>query len=346
MINLVIYILGIITVITIVAVISLASLYDIWLTRRKQLFQAHPGARRFRHRPLITIIISGEDVTQIKHTLDSIIKSSYRKREIIIPSLKKSDQKQLRRYRSIQFTQNQKIGESSRGELVLNISGGMTIHQATLAQAVWHFNDQPNVRAVTCAATPQFYPSESHLFATYQSLVATLFFKATSIFGHVQPQHANLTICKREFMAADMPKQIIYADDASFTHLPITNFWLLLKSQQNKKWRSTIIRPYVGLLFLCVTYTTYLAMWLRQPALLTLALLGFALFLLTAIWWNNHLSWLHRCIYTALLPISIGYFYLVAAIQTLEMLTDVAKAIVPLSIGLFVRVKNILRIVE
>lgn len=326
-------------------VISLASFYDIWLTRRKQLFQAHPNARRFRYRPLVTIIISGKDITQIKYTLDSIVKSSYRKREIIIPDLKKSDQKQLRQYKSVRFTKNQKVGEFGRGELILKMCGGMTIHPTTLTHAVWHFNDQPNTMAIACAATPRFYPSQPHLLATYQSLASTLFLKATSIFGHVQTQSANLTIWKREFMGSSIPKRIIYADDASFTNPPITNFWMLLKSQHNKKWGSPIT-PYISLLFLGVTYITYLAIWLHQPALLTLALLGFALFQLAAIWWNNHLSWLHQCIYTVLLPINIGYFYLVAAIQTLEMLTNMTKAIVPLSVGLFVRIKNVLRVVE
>lgn len=89
----------------------------------------------------------------------------------------------------------------------------------------------------------------------------------------------------------------------------------------------------------------FLALALRHTDLLLMTISGFGVFLMTAIWSYDRLPIRWQLGYTLLAPITLGYFFALAWLRPLKMLADMAKAKVPIGVSLFVRVKDILRIV-
>lgn len=68
------------------------SIYDFSQIKRQQAWLKHPNAKRFRHKPLVSIIIPAfNEEKVIERCLVSIIKSSYRKLEIIVVDDASSD---------------------------------------------------------------------------------------------------------------------------------------------------------------------------------------------------------------------------------------------------------------
>lgn len=347
MIDLVVFGFGIMAIVVIVLIIFMANVYDIRSTWQQQKFLAHPGMRQFRNRPIVSIILtSADDLQATKTTLNSLMKISYRNRKIIVVGAKKSDFKPISQYKSVRFVKNRQTIGQDRAELTLEIYGGMAVDEFSVSRAVWHFNNNPGVSAVVLASCPQFYPSMPHLFATYHSLVSMLVQKSLSIFGHTTADQANLIMRKREILTADKSQMIVYADNALFTHLPVRNFDMLLKMQQLKKWRSSFVQTFMSALLISTTYAIYSAVWLHQPTLLTFSILGLTLLLGAAIWLNNHIAWINKCIYSIAMPVSMVYFYIALVMQVLKTFTDMTKAILPVGIGLFVRVKNVFGIVK
>lgn len=260
--------------------------------------------------------------------------------------MNKSDFTSQKQYRSVRFVKNYQLVGSSRGELILELSGGVTIDPQAISRAVWHFNNSPDAQAVSLASQPYFYPSEPHLFTTYHLLINALINKSKGIFGHIHIDQATIIMWRRASKSIDTSSHAIYADDAVATHLPISNLSVLLKMQHLKNSENWFTQLYAAMVFLALSYCLYQATLLHQTTLLGLALLCFTLFMIIAIWWNNNLSWNGKFLYSLLLPVSLGYFSILLVLNTLKFLAYVAKAIVPISISLFVRVKNILRIVE
>lgn len=328
-------------------IVAAASWYDIRLTRDKRRHAAHPQRKQFRRRPHITILLAAsEDRIATQRSINSLIKNSYKKHNIIVSGAKRSDFKNILKNKTIRFTKNNSIIGSGRGELVIKMNGGMTLPSFALHRIAWHFNNHPDLTMLVLAHQPVFYPSHAHLFTIYRSFIAELFHKATSMLGHVHADPANIVVTHNKKMSPNSRLSFFYAEDVRATSQPTSKISMLLKSQHKLHRAIGAWNIFGALLFLAISYGLYLALWQRQPTLFTLTTLASTLYIATTIWWSNHLNLLHKAFYTAGLPLALLYFYLFLAGTLLEVLSNVTKAIIPISIRLFVRVKNVFRIVQ
>lgn len=90
----------------------------------------------------------------------------------------------------------------------------------------------------------------------------------------------------------------------------------------------------------------YTGIVLGATELIALTLVSCCLFMTASIWWHDQLNFRQKLIYLLLSPMSLWYFAGVATTASLEILTHMSKAILHGSISLFMRIKNVLRIVE
>ncbi len=114
----------------------------------------------------------------------------------------------------------------------------------------------------------------------------------------------------------------------------------------------TVLQTALLLFLVPLAYFAYIALNLHQPILFFIALGAFALFVLYATWSDSQLAVSDKLQRTATLPVillTLPFWILLPFITCcsilLEMLSDMVKAKFPRRIGLFARVKDILRIV-
>lgn len=132
---------------------------------------------------------------------------------------------------------------------------------------------------------------------------------------------------------------------------PRQSMFLILKRQDASQHRMIdrahiYLRHFVAFCTpIVLANAIYLALVAHHTELLLLCIVGFASLVTTALWSYQHMSYVHKAIYTLLLPATLGYFFILAWFRPLEMIANVAKAKVPVGVSLFVRIKDILRIV-
>jgi hypothetical protein len=338
---------GIVTVGSFIIMLLGAAWYDVQTTTWQRRLKAHPGLRQFRRRPYVTIVLAHHgnwDAT--KNSLKSLMKLSYRKREIILMGASGKHLSDIFEHKNLRSVKNQDWVGLGRGELIIKIDGGVLLQQDSLTKAVLQLNKTPTATGVVFALKPHFYPSHTHLIWTYQQFGTALLQKLFSIVGLLKSQTSAPTVWRRPFLVQTSRHFLAYADDALFSPSPTSHFYMLLKMQQLEKSQNPISFLLGAASFTAISYSLYMAIWLHQPTLLLLTLLYFSFLTLATIWWNNHMSLRQKSGYILLLPLAYGYGYCMLTRMLLEMLTDMAKAVLPVSISLFVWIKNILRIVE
>lgn len=135
------------------------SLYDLAQIKKQKIWLKNPGAKQFRNKPLISIIIPtcNEDLI-IERCMKSIIKSSYRKYEIIVVDNASIDgtKEVVKQFiakhptKKIKLvTKRKDIGRGgainagfkthAKGELIMVLDGDSALEKHTLANAVRHF---------------------------------------------------------------------------------------------------------------------------------------------------------------------------------------------------------------
>lgn len=95
-----------------------------------------------------------------------------------------------------------------------------------------------------------------------------------------------------------------------------------------------------------ISYAIFVTIILKQPIILLLILLGFIIFMSLAIWLHERLAISQKLLYLLLLPASIGFFFIISWKCVLEMLANMVKAVIPIGVSLFVRVKDIRGIIQ
>ncbi|HEX4774583.1 MAG TPA: glycosyltransferase family 2 protein [Candidatus Saccharimonadales bacterium] len=141
------------------------SLYDIEQVRLRRRQAAHPSARCYRRRPLVSIIITSENnQATIAACLNSLTKSRYRKWELIVADNASSDgtkrivrqfmaehpKKSIELYaKRLPADQRQLLSYAQKkyvhGELILRLNADNFIDKQTVAKAVLRFNSQPEL---------------------------------------------------------------------------------------------------------------------------------------------------------------------------------------------------------
>lgn len=268
------------------------SLYDIREIRHARAYRLHPHARRYRQRPLVSVVIRGEPTEQC---LQSLQHTSYRKLQVIA-------------------SPSQKIN----GDLILTLPRAAILPKHAIRQAVIELSSRPNLSSLEVPVKIMSPTTLGELFGAYRDTMRSLFRKSRAGLG-ISPPSTAARLLTRTTSQETSAWQKVYTVSAAVAPLPalasggLALYMLLVPGQ-------------------------------AQPFMTLLAYLG--LFMLLAIWWHDQLSFMQKVTYTILMPISIWYFLGVGVVNLLKILTNVSEAVFHSSIGLFVRVKDVLRIIE
>lgn len=204
----------------------------------------------------------------------------------------------------------------TRTEYILHLSNTSQPPEGALQNAVMHLNDQHELSIYELPVALVPVVTLRDLLNNYHTLASDLFRKSRAGLG-VPQFREGAALRKSDAMPTRQMK--LYATASSFVRL------------------STPI--------MLVT-TTYAGIVMDLSELLLVTLGSFGLFMVAAIWWHDQLSFTQKLGYALLLPITLWYFAGVSIEQSLKILAHVSKAVFHSGVSLFVRVKDILRIVE
>lgn len=235
----------------------------------------------------------------------------YRKRpQIFLDHQATNEQfdKMRRYYRNLSQTNMQ-------ADYILRIPSGSQLSDGLLQNAVKHLNTQNKIHIYELPTILVPTITVHDLLCNYRFIAADLFRKSRAGLG--TPSTVNAVILRNVTITLTK-KHIIYKALGAAIH--------------------------VSLPFALVA-TTYTGIVLGISEILLIALGGYCLFMIAAIWWHDQLSFKQKLGYALLSPITLWYFAGVSIEQSLKILAHVSKAIFHSSVSLFVRVKDILRIV-
>jgi hypothetical protein len=271
--------------IVITATLIGVTLLDVILIRQKQLYAKHPHARRWRHRPFISLIGTA---------------------------------KQHLGYRKIEYIE---ADQQPKGELVAYTVSSIYLNKEILNQLIWEFNARPNLAQITLS--PRISDPK-----TFIQLIKNYFYIATDVFRR---SRAGLGIYQTK------PTQ------------PVIQRVDTLQTQWQTYWHGLyqfVAAMNAILIPIAVTYIVYIALSTKQPDMLTIVLCSFGIFMAASIWGHEAMTFKQKVFYSLLLPVTPIIFYFASLTRLLKVLANVVKAIFHRRIGLFVRVKNVLRVVE
>ncbi len=157
--------------------------------RRRRIFKLHPHSRRYRARPLVTVLlIAGTDSSLTKEALRNLQKSSYRRLEFVLvcttrsrATLKKLATSLTTPSRPVYVFGGKKSSRSNldagyrrygHGDIVLVLRDSDRLDKAAIKHSVWHFNAQNDTSVLRAHITISTRYSTIGLLQTYtQSLV-------------------------------------------------------------------------------------------------------------------------------------------------------------------------------
>jgi len=367
---------------TLVAILTSfgANVYDIREAKKKKQVAAHPYSRQFKKRPLISVIISTHNnESTIEQCIGSLLKSSYRKFEVIIVD-KASDDKTkdiikglMKEYahrpiRLMALRSDKRINSSQiaykkygSGELVMLLEATSILDKKALSNAARHFNIEQGIGVLDFKHDVQFVYSTIGLFQKYENLLQYGSKKFISVSKSDYSVNTINVLCRSDvFMAfrkhakktsiGNKNARSYYANDAIIYTAPMPSFFHLLRQryrlQRNRArsiwlqrklffrnapdytkfltWFRLPLAVFMGIVALFVpillTYFLYMTVKLREPDLLLLSCAVLGIFLLSAIWSDDHLRLHRKLVLILLLPVTYGVFYVMSFVQIFAVL--------------------------
>lgn len=335
-----------------------AFMYDARSMKFKRAYELHPNAKKFRIRPLITVVVSAyNDVDSIMYTLNSILKGSYRKLEILVVDLGSEDMSEalVKGYieqhpkQSIRLiTRKEQEGGKralqravkhySSGELVLSIPAGGYVEPEALKAATKHFAQDESMDALNSNRFIDSHASVIGLFERYVTLIAQRSDKFLSEAGLLQTVR-RMTMYRRSAYLHKHTKAhltIRYAQDvhvgvpalASYRKLFGRNYRAYVHvlrsvSKDDRSWLNlgyiccSILLTLTGPLLL--GYFLYVALYLHESTLLLLSIVGFSAFLVIAINEEGRFNVWRKAMYILGLPVTFALFYLLSVARLLAL---------------------------
>lgn len=213
------------------------TLYDLGNIKARHRFNRHPQARRYRARPLISIIIhAGDDKLLMEQSIMSALQNSYRNCEIIIvdtlphsktrATLKRlvaSSKRKIYIYKS-KRSRLEAIQAAYRrygkGELAVLLDGGYLLDSHTLRQVVWHFNSDENTTIIRFNTRLSSTFSILGLLQKYEHTLMQLLQKTESAFNtNYTTLSKNAAYRRQAFLTTttfgDKTQHTYYASDAT-----------------------------------------------------------------------------------------------------------------------------------
>lgn len=222
-----------------------ALISDIQVARLLRGQRLHPTARRYRHRPLITVVIATHnDARVIEHCLHRLVKNSYRKLQIIVADNKSTDDtkkivktfmaqhpnKSMKLYyerRRSAVTKSQVVARAreryAAGELILYLQPSDQLDATALKKAVAYFNSDKSVDSLIMAEQLQTSATVAGLIYKYLHLMQQ---RAQKI--SCRPISQSARIIQRVALSTLDSQQQFYAADVSvIVKQRVSIFWLL-----------------------------------------------------------------------------------------------------------------------
>jgi hypothetical protein len=153
-------IISLIGAVALLATIIGITLHDVRLIKLDKEFHRHPYARRWRKRPIVSIVINKEPSSAC---MASIRKNNYRKLEIV------------------------SNGNEVHGELLLSISSDTVITQTAISQAVRQFNANPSMRSFEIIPVLESPQTIREFFRVYHRIALAPFVAARAGLGVTLP---------------------------------------------------------------------------------------------------------------------------------------------------------------
>lgn len=281
-----------------------AAWYDLREAQKQRQLRKHPHARRYRQRPLVSIIVSTHDDERvIERCLASLAASSYRKVEIIIVDHASNDATKdiVKKYTAGHPKKNIRLvarrsaaGERSAlarvyqrhgaGQLVMELRCTDMLDKSALSNAVKHFNMEQDLAVLNPANEVASAFSVAGLFQKYLTFLSQRPKKFASITGseYLVEQAAiyrrdtfldlyKATAKQRHGEAAGLSfgnKRVrtYYASDVIINTPPQVSLYRLLKHQYGlQQWRLQVLVADRRLFFAhAADYAKFLT-WFRLP---------------------------------------------------------------------------------
>lgn len=205
-----------------------------------------------------------------------------------------------------------------RGEFILTTNGSVPLQKNSIRHAVIELMSRPALHSLEIPVPIVRPGTLRELFAVYHQVAGSLFRKSRDGLGIYLPDSKFLLLAR-----SSTPRSSIY---------------------------DKLYAIFAALAPQAILFTGGLAIYmllvLHQATPLAVILGSLGLFMAFAIWWCDQLGFMQKLGYSVLMPISLWYFIAVTLRKLLKILTDMSKAVFHGRIGLFMRVKDILRIVE
>ncbi len=339
---------AVIFIVRLAASIIGANLYDLKNSGRLKKIKAK--------KPLITVLIKTKNSeTAITDCLNSVIKGSTRKLEILIVDQASSDNtKQLVRdfinshpKNSIRLVATQQtsinpkalkiiVNKHAKGELIFEMSADMSLDTHALKEASYAVINNPDIIYAQPKLKIRRGEHISQLLLAYLSFLSVRQNKLNTWLG-ISRQEAPLIYGKG--LSGHRPEHVQYLDNCIVyvnSSSSISLFKLQLSAKLNllsellstrKLWTlavgESLTTIFMPVLF---SYSIYLAFSLHEPTLLSINCGLLALFLLMAIWQDRAESLIDKFKYSLAIPISFVLLYIFSLLQ---MLTLLAKLLLP-----------------
>jgi hypothetical protein len=257
-----------------------ANLYDLHEVKKQRQLRLHPYARQYRQRPLVSIVVEVQDQEiMIEACLNSIVRSSYRKYEIIvIDHASRDSSKQLVRqfqaaHASKQLTvvarRNRSASQSAllglikkhaRGEFIMYLNAAATLDTQAVALGIQQFNLEPAIGTILLNERVKSTLTITGLFQRYQELLRHQSTKLRSLLKIEPVLAAGTALYRREVLLSTRkqrsePSRAYYASNAVAYTEPVQSLGGLLKQhylrqrayvQTLPRQRRAGLRPVVG----------------------------------------------------------------------------------------------------
>lgn len=376
-----------------------ASTYEVQQLKQRQQQARHPNARRYRRRPLISVVVFAyNDAQFIERCLQSLAHGPYRKLEVIVVDNNSTDttrqlvkrfmaehpkqsihlcakRRPASRLEGLSYVQKKYLS----GELIMLLDAAQVIDRHALSRAAAHFNSQPKLGILSLNSKVVANYSTVGLFQRFEELLRCRSKQFNSTFNVEYITQTNSTIYTRLALqqllrpTKNQPKSRAqlglpalrlgnkdmyyrFASDAVVYHEPygssrglVQQRYQLQLARMLALWRyrrlffrrdrryttfltwfrlpCALITGMTALLVpVLATYFLYLALSLRQPALLLAACGAVSILMVSAIWGDEQLRLRQKLAYCSLVPVTYGVFYVLSFVQPLVILRGVSIA--------------------
>ena len=332
-------------------------LYDARELKRQREFQKHPFAKKYRLRPLITVVVSAyNDADSIMYTLNSILKTNYRKIEMLVVDLGSEDYTKavVKGYIDLHPKQSirlitQKVHEGGKralkravkhygsGELVLGIPAGGYVDKVALNNAVRHFADDESIVALNANRYIESHASIVGLFERYFAWLSQRADKFLSVAGLLVTVRRMTMYRRTAYLGTRKHLRVHYAQDVTVGVPALGSYRKLF----GRNYRANVhalrgmgkhYKSWLKLGYICcslivsltgpplIGYFLYVALYLHESTLLILCIVALSTFLIIAINEERRLTLWQKAAYVLGIPMTFVLLYLMSLARMLALL--------------------------